>query len=548
MPKLSRSDLAPWIRNPSDDLALSEGCFFDPRHGLRVIEFLEKFCRQSKGHQWAGKPLAALPWQRDLLMRLHSWRKPDGRRRFSTCYLEIAKKNGKSTLLSGLGLHHLLADGEPAAEAYICAVDRQQASIIFDESSRMVRKSPALLGRLEVIPSRKLIISPADDSKLEAMSADVPSKDGINASLVMFDELHRQPGPAMYDVMKYAGAGRSQPLHVDITTAGEEEAGIWFERREFSEKVNAGLIPSTDHLGVIYRCATDDDLGDPEVWRKANPSLGSTIDPEKFAREYDAAKANPRELANFLRLRLGIVVSSAAKFIRPEAWAACDGGPRRLEALAGRPCYGGLDLSSTMDLTAYSLIFPLENGKSRLLTRIYAPEESAAQREREAGVPYRMWANQGFITLTPGNVVDYSVIKAQIIGDAERFEVKKICCDPWNATQLALDLQELGIPVEFLRQGYASISGPTKELERMILSGELEHDGNPCLAWAAGNAVTETDPAGNIKISKRKSRDKIDPIASTINAVAAKTSDPSEPGKSVYETRGLASTQSKILS
>jgi phage terminase large subunit-like protein len=512
------------VRNPSDELAVSEGCRFIPEFADRPIRFLERFCRQSQG-KWAGKPLKILPWQAEFLRPLYGWRRPDGTRRFRTAYLEVPKKQGKSTLLSGLGLEHIVAGREPAAEVYICAVDRSQAGIIYGEAARMVAKSPDLSSRLEAIPSKKTIVFAANESKLEALSADVPSKDGLNASLVLFDELHRQPNSAMYDIMRYAGAAREQPLHIDITTAGEDEAGVWFDRRLHSEQVNAGLREDTSHLGVIYRADKDDDFESPEVWRKANPSLGVILSEDAFGRELKEAQRSDIAWANFLRLRLGVVISTSIRFVNPVAWAACTGEPIDPDSLIGRPCFGGLDLSMTTDLSAYVLIFPDERDGWIVLCRAWCPEERAIDREREQNTPYRMWSQRGFISLNPGNVIDYTWIEDQIVEDASKYRIQKLLADQWNATHLCVSLQNRGIPVEFLGQRFSDLTGATKELERRILLGRIRHGGNPLLSWAAGNAITEQDSNGNIKLSKKKSKDRIDPMAALVNATAASMSD-----------------------
>ena len=315
-----------WIRNPSDELAVREGCTFDEAAGEFVIDFIETFCRQSKG-RWGGERLTLLEWQRDFLMRLFGWRRADGRRRFRRFYLEVAKKNGKSTMVSALVLYLLLADGEQAPEVYINACDREQASIVFDEAARMVRASPELDSRLHVVDSKKRIVWPEGNGLLRANSADVASKDGINGSAWIFDELHRQKTREMWDIFEYAGESRDEPLSGTITTAGEDTTGVWHEQREYSEQINAGLIADTAHLGVVYRADPADDLDDPATWRKANPSIGFTIDEDRFGEQLAEAKAVPSKLANFKRLRLNIVTGGENKFTTPEAWQSCGTAP-----------------------------------------------------------------------------------------------------------------------------------------------------------------------------------------------------------------------------
>ena len=514
---------AKWMRGPTDELAHKEGCEFKPEMGEHVVKFLELGCRQSKG-EWAGKPLELIPWQRDFIMRLYGWIRPDGTRRYRTFYLEIPKKNGKSTLLSGLALYHLIADDEPGAEVYTNAYDLSQARIIFDESANMVRSSPQLSKRLEVISSAKRIIYPEKASKFQALSADVPSKDGVSASFTIFDELHRQRTPAMWDIFEFAGAARRQPLLGAITTAGYDRQSICYRQHLYTKKVNRGQAPDIAHLGVIYGADLTDDWTDPEVWKRVNPSMGYTLKLEDFKAEVAKAKESPEKLNNFLRLRLNIWTNAAERFLSREKWDAC-GGPAYTEALDGAPCYGGLDLASTTDLAALVLVFPdaVIDGNYEVLCRFWAPEENAAKRQEKDRVPYLTWAQQGYLTLTPGDVIDYDFIRAEINDLAGRYEIRKLLADPYNATQLSTQLQGDGIPIEMIRQGFLSLSPPTKELERLVIGGKLRHGDNPVLNAHADNAVAVKDAAGNIKLSKEKSTEKIDGMAALVNAIAAAT-------------------------
>lgn len=527
-----------WVRDPSDELALAEGCWFDEAAGERPCAFIERFCRQSKG-RWSGQPLRLLDWQRDFLRRLFGWKRADGTRRYRTAYLEVAKKNGKSTLLSGLELYLLLGDKEGSPEIYVNACNRQQASIIYEESAKMVRASPDLSSRLKVVDSRKTIFDPVGYGKILANSKEAGSKDGLNPSATLFDELHRQPDRQLWDVFEYASAARSQPLKISITTAGEDAEGVWYEQREKSEKVNSGEVADTTHLGVVYRALDADDLDDPATWRKANPSLGSTISEEDFRRELEEAKRVPTKLANFKRLRLNLITRSEGKFLAPGQWDACS-APTFPEMHAKTPTYAGLDLSSINDLTALVWVAGDAETGFDVSCRFFLPEDNIVDLEHEHGQPYRTWADLGVLTLTPGNVIDYAYIRAEVVALAGRCDLRKLLSDPFMAAQLAVELREEdGLPVEFLRQGFLSLNAPTKELQRLILCRKLRHDGNPVLRWMAGNAVAEQDAAGNIKLSKRKSRHKIDGMAALVNAIAAATSGDDDSGRSVYEERGM---------
>ena len=527
------SSLVSWIRNPSDDLAIAQGCRFDENRGKFVCDFIEQFCYQSKG-KWAGQLIKLLPWQRDFIMRLHGWRRPDGRRRFRTFYLEVAKKNGKSTLVSCLANETLVDPEDGAPEIYLNAVDREQAGIVFDECAHMVNVSPDLSARFQVIKSKGRIIDPIGGGKIQKNSADAPSKDGVNASLTIFDEIHRFKNRDLWDVFRYAGVAREQPLRGIITTSGDIEEGVWFEQRSKSEGINVGAIPDTEHLGVVYRADPADDIDDPMTWRKANPSLGVTISEEDFKSDLEDAKRSPTEFANFLRLRLNIVSGSDQKFIDILDWNACSEDPHP----ESNECWMGLDTSSTQDLTALAVVFGDLTDIVHVGMRFWLPGDNIANLEREHQVPYRTWANMGFITLTDGNAISRKWIRKEINELAKKYDVIRLFVDPWNTTDLNAELlEEDSLPVESLRQGY-SLSPATKMLQTLIVSHKLRHGGHPILKWHASNAIARTDPNKNIKLDKQKSRKKIDGMAALVNAIAAMMAVPSS-GASIYEKQGL---------
>lgn len=534
-----------WIRDESDKLAIAQGCWFDEAAGLRVVRFVERFCIQTVG-VYAGRPLTLLDWEYNAAMRLFGWKRADGRRRFTSVYIEIAKKNGKSTFLAALEIALVLIDGEASPQIYINACDRGQASIIFDESARMVKASPELAKRLHVVDYKKRIVCPANNGSIRANSADAPNKDGFNPSAVLWDELHRQPDFSLWDVFLYSMSARRQPLRVAITTAGEDDAGPWHEQREYSEKVAAGIIPDVTHLGIIYRCLPTDDLDDPAVWRKANPALGHTIDEETFAKEWDDAKANPRLMAGFKRLRFNIISRGDVVFIPVEEWDACaDPTPLQnlAEPIASLTATGGFDLASKIDLTAFAALIDLPNGKPHLVMRFYLPKDRAAHLEKIDRVPYLLWAEQGHLILTPGAATDYEFIRRDINALAgrswnetnhayktdpdlnHRIHFTEIAGDEWNAAQFATDLRDRdGFNISFVTQGYRSLSPPTKELEKLITIRGLTHDGNPLMRWCVSNAIAEEDAVKNVKLSKKKSRQKIDGMAALVNALAPRVS------------------------
>jgi phage terminase large subunit-like protein len=392
----------------------------------------------------------------------------------------------------------------------------------------MVRASPALSKHLVIVESKKRIICLKRNAKLVAMSADAPNKDGVNASMVILDELHRFSSPALYDVMKYAGSARSQPLFVSITTAGHDRKTICFELHERARAAIAGTADGGDveFLPVIYAADPEkDDLDDPKTWHKANPSMGKVLKVEDFRKAHKEAKLLPRLWAAFLRLRLNIWTEQITRWIPLDRWDALADDPD-LWDLEGAECYAALDLSSTTDLTSLSLTFPVNESEFLTKTYFFVPAETAEQRAIHDKVPYPLWAKQGHLILTEGNATDHDAIRL-FLGDlATKYQITKVGLDPWNAQQLANQLMQDGFEVAFIRQGFASLSGPSKDFERHVLSGSIRHDGNICLRWCVGNATVEQDASGNIKPSKKKSAERIDGLLSTVMTIALAMSDP----------------------
>ena len=518
MPRVAKKH----IQTSTDAIAAKEGCYFDQAAADHVCEFVEQFLVLSKG-EWAGHPFKLQPWQRRLLQRLYGWKRKDGARRFRHAYISVAKKNGKSALLSALALYHLVADGEAGAEVYCCACDRDQARIVWEESKNMVEASKTLGRRLDLVPSTKRIVYSATKSFFHAISSIAGSKEGYNASLVIIDELHRQPNDDLFRTLQYSGAARRQPLFVCITTAGVDRNSICYRQYEYAKKVEAGVIEDTSFFVWIAEADPSDDVDDPKTWMKANPSLGVTIEEESFRQELKAAQDSPTSLNSFLRYRLNLWTDAFDTWILDSKWQACE---RELPNLDGRPCYAGLDLSSTTDVTALSLVFPLDGGCYAVKPYFWIPGDSAEQRERRDKVPYLTWERQGFITLTDGNVVDYDLVRAELGRLAARYSVRQVAIDRWNATQLSTQLQGDGFNVVAFGQGFASMSAPTKELERLVLGGQLQHDGNPVMRWMVSNAAIEQDPAGNIKPSKKKSVERIDGVVATAMALGIAAGQP----------------------
>lgn len=535
-----------WIRNASDVLAVEQGCWFDEDAANDACEFIESCCCLSKSKgAIAGVPMKLIDWQRDFVMRLFGWKNADGLRRFRTAYLEMGKKNGKSALISALAVLLLVYDNEPGPEVYLNACDRFQAEIVFNEAAAMVDANPDLKEMVRVVDTSKRIVCDENKGFIRANSKEVASKDGVNSSATIFDELHRQPDRELWEIFLYAGIARDQPLLISITTAGEDKHGVWWEQRDFSEKVNEGSTPSTTHLGVVYRALPTDDIDDPATWHKANPSLGITITEKDFKEALDKAKTNPSEFSHFKRTRLCIETPGPAQFIVLVDWDASAGpyAVNEIHPLPAESQWIGLDLSSTNDLTAMARIWGDQESGYDLTMRFWLPEDNIGLLEQKHGVPYRQWAEMGLIELTPGSVVDYQYIRREVVQIGSEGETKLILFDRLGATKIALELKDLdGFPVQFVAQTHFGIGAATKELDRLYRSKRLRHCGHPILRWMAPNAVTVRDINDNYILSKKLSNKKIDGLAAIVNALAGAIGQSAvEEGRSVYEPgeRGL---------
>lgn len=497
------------------------------------------FLRHSKG-EWAGSPVLLEPWQAFYLGTLFGWRRGDGTRRFRTSYLEVARKNGKSTLLAGVGLYLLVADGEPGAEIYTAATKRDQARIIFQESQRMVRQSPDLR---EVVGSVKDNLHvQASFSKYEPVGRDSDTLDGLNVHGGLIDELHAHPTGDMWDVLETATGARRQPLMVAVTTAGSNRQSICYQFHDYTEKVLSGVVEDDAWHGMIYSLDRDaggllEDWESEAAWLKANPNLGVSKKLDDLRDKARKAKQMPSRLNVFLQKELNIWTQASMRWIDPERWRACNVRPVVEAELAGRRCYGGLDLSSTLDVTALVWVFPPAEGTVYdVLARLWIPEENWYERVKTDRAPYDVWIRQGLMTVTPGNVVDYEFILETVQADFKRFDVAELAFDPWNATSVTNKLASDKL-VEF-RQGYVSMNPAMKALEVAIQRRTLNHGGNAALAWMADNLVASMDPAGNLKPDKAKSTERIDGIVALLMGLDRATRHGSA-ARSVYEQRGL---------
>ena len=479
----------------------------------RVVDFFQKVLRHSKG-QNAGKPFMLLEWQHHVLRELFGRLSQDGTRQHRVGYIELPKKQGKSTTLAGIALYMTMFDSEPGAEVYGAACDREQAGIIYREAASMVRASPGLSRHLEVIDSRKTIVHKASNSFYRVLSADAFRAEGLNIHALLFDELHAQRDRRLWDALRYGGAARRQPLLLSITTAGFDRKSICWEQHAYAERCMADPSVDPAFFGCIYAAAPEDDWKSPKTWHKANPSLGETITVESFAADAREAEQSPSKLNSFLRYRLNVWTTQDVRWLSPDSWAKC-GGPLR-DDLEGREWFGGLDLAATTDLSALVLVSQADDGTFDVVPFFWVPEQNAAERTLRDKVDYVGWIRDGYIRATDGNVTDYDVIRRDICEIAKKYNIRQIGIDRWNSTQLSTQLQADGINAVGFGQGVASMSSPCKQLENLVLSERIRHGGHPVLSWMAANVAVQTDHQGNIKPSKAKSTERIDGIVSLV--------------------------------
>lgn len=514
------------------------GLYFDEEAADHALDFY-KFLKHSKG-EWAGCAFELSPWQQFIVGSLFGWIKKDGTRRFRIGYTEVPRKNGKSTLASGIGNYLFIADGEPGAEVYSAATKRDQAKIVWEEASRMVKASPDLSKRVKVYPGKGNMNFPAMASKFEPLGADADTMDGLNIHGAIIDEFHAHRTRDVWDVLETATGARRQPLIFVITTAGTDQASVCYELHDYAIQVLKGTITDDTLFAYIATIDEGDDWTDPKVWAKANPNLGVSVKLDDLKRKCDKARQLPSAQNAFLRLHLNVWTQQVDRWIPLELWDEQAGYSIDEARLVGRTCYGGLDLASVNDITAWVMVFPDEKDPELIdvLCRFWVPEARIYDPQNKYRSQYQAWAKKGYLIATPGDAVDYGFIKAQVLADAEKFNLVDMNIDRlFQGAQVAMDLQEEGIQVAAMGQGFFSMAAPMKEFERKLLLRKIHHGGNPVLRWMADNVAVKQDPAGNLKPDKAKSQGKIDGIVALVMALdrAIRHQD----NHSVYEERGV---------
>lgn len=518
--------------------------YFDEEMAARAVEFFPRFLRLTIG-EWAGKPFHLAPHQAHHIAQIFGWRrKSDGTRRYRRVRWWEPRKNGKTELAAGVAHLLTIGDGEPGAQVLSHATDGAQAALSFNRGAAMVQFSEELSRIYEV--TQQGLFCPALMSVWRPLSGVPRGKHGLNAHGLIGDEAHEWRDPRLHTFLLQSMGARRQPLDFIISTAGER-AGYGWELWNTSCKIRDGIIDDPETYVVIYAAEPDDDWTDPKVWHKANPNLGPVLKLAYLEDQCRQAMENPRLENDFKRYHLNLWVEQAVRWLPMDHWRQCSAAPTNADAwrdlertLAGRPCFGGLDLAQTRDVTALVWWFPPADGdRGHVLCRFFVPQDNIAIRSRRDRVPYEQWVKDGMLTATPGNVTDYDYVKEQVFADAAAFHVKGLAYDPWGAPQLASQLLDEGLPIVQFRQGMFSMGAPTKELERLVMGHSFDHGNHPVLTWMASNAAVQQDSAGNIKPAKDKSTEKIDGIVAMIMGIglsmgAAETDTSTEFGSDYF--------------
>jgi phage terminase large subunit-like protein len=514
--------------------------YFDPDAAQYRLDFY-RFCRHSEG-KWAGQVFEPEPWQQFIDWNIYGWKwKKNNKRRFKTVYIEIARKNGKSTWLATEGLYQTGYDGENSPQVFTCATKKDQARIIHRISTRMVKASPSLRKSLGTF--KDSVFCESMGGTFIPLGQDSKTEDGWNVQAALVDEYHAHPDSSLYDVLRSGMGSREQPLMMIITTAGFDKTSACYQEREYLVGLLEGTFGDESYFGIIYTVDDETHWDDEIQWKMSNPNLDISVSLDDMRDMCLKAKNSPSKQNEFKTKKLNIWTETLTRWITSEAWDAC-GAPVDVDGLAGRECVGAFDLSSVSDMTAWVLCFkPDVSGEPyRLVFRFFLPQYDLEKRfvSKDILNQIQNWIRQGFITATPGNSIDYDFVKEQIKADAERFDIKEIPYDPYNATQIVNDLMKDGFEMLPFRQGYLTMSPAAKAFEAAVLDKKIAHGNNPVMKWMVACTDVQSDPAGNIKPVKPdrgKSAKRIDGVIASIMAYSRSMGQ--EDTQSVYETRGL---------
>lgn len=507
---------------------------YDQEKANNVCYFIEQM-KHIKG-EWArrGETIKLEPWQVFIVCSVFGWVNWDTNyRRFRTVYIEVPRKNAKSTLSSAIALYMLTADEEPGAEVYSAATTRDQAKIVFQVSRAMAKKNSEFVDDFGVDVRVHNINVVESDSKYEALSADGDTLDGLNIHLGVIDELHAHKTRVVYDVVETGTGSRIQSILFAITTAGSNRAGICYEQRTYVTKLLDRVAEDDSYFGMIWTIDDEDDWTDPAVWEKANPNYGVSVYPEDIARLCRKAQEMPSAVNNFLTKRLNVWVNADTAWMDMRAWDRCKDESLDIADFEHEECFIALDLASKVDMAAKVVLFEKE-GMYYLFGQFYLPEDAA---ENNKNSQYSGWAREDRLTLTPGNVIDLDRIEDDLLDNMTTYGVKEVPYDPFQATQLSVHMIDQEVPMVEMRPTVLNFSEPMKELEKLVISGKLRHNGCPIMGWMISNVVCHLDNKDNIYPRKERQENLIDGVVAAIMALGREMVHRDE--TSVYEERGL---------
>jgi phage terminase large subunit-like protein len=524
-----------------DDLKTGSkrGLLFDFDASEHRLAFYN-FVKHSKA-EWAGQVFTPEPWQAFIDANIFGWKRADGARRFRTVYTSVARKNGKSTQLAATGLYLAFFDNEEGSEVFTAAVKYEQSCIIHSESTRMVKSSPSLRGMINVF--KNTLTCEAHNQKFVPLGQDSNTQDGLNVHAALVDEYHCHPTSGLYDVLKTGTGSRRQPMVYVITTAGFEKSYPCYEMELRIKRILEKSEDDDTVFGIIYSLDDNDDWTDQNTWIKANPNMGVSLKLDVLQDNFKEAFSMPSKQNGFKTKHLNIWTEAETRWLTMESWKL-NSDPVDADGLAGRLCFAALDLSTTIDLTAWVLCFPPDGDgdKYRFLYRFFIPQDGIHERTQKEKFDYETMVRNGFITATPGNVVDYDFIKAQIYEDVRKYDIRELAYDPWNATSIITDIQnDIGATCVEFRQGFATMSPACKDFERKVLGGKLATADNPIMNWMIGCTEVVSDPAGNIKLVKpdrNKTGKHIDGVVASVMALNRAVKNEGD-GPSIYETEEL---------
>jgi phage terminase large subunit-like protein len=489
---------------------------FDKDKASRICRFIEML-PHIKG-EWAktGGRIELQPWQIFILTTVFGWiRKDTGLRRFKTAYLEMPRKNGKSSMSSGVGLYTLCLDSEQGAECYSAATTRDQAKIVWQDAWHMVEKSPGLKSTFGVSTTARAISQISTASRFQALSAEGNSLDGLNIHCAIVDELHAHRTRKVFDVLETATGARTQPLLWLITTAGSDRSGICYEQRTYLTKILGGVVQDETYFGVIYTIDDEDDWSDPKIWAKANPNFGASIFPEDIERLCAKALKMPSAQNNFLTKRLSVWVNADTAYFNMAALVKCVDSTLRAEDFLGERCWIGIDLASRRDMAPMVQLFR-RDGHIFAFGRYYLPESEIAESDNSQ---YSGWVKQGLITPTPGNIIDFGYIEDDLREISKECQVVEVAYDPFQATQFATRMLAEGFPMVEMRAVVKTFSEPMKHLDGLIVDGKFHYNGDPILTWMFSNVVAHYDNKDNVYPKKERPENKIDGAIALIMAL-----------------------------